>query len=466
MKYESCRMKKRTKGSVNQVVRLVVLLLAAMTLCSCAASVKTLTAERPLDEAFRSELKKEASIINIPIEASTDDLARALNKTVRKDLYKGSTGTRGLTAEVVRSGSIVVSASDNYIYVTLPLAMSLSYSVFESRAIPLTLKFRARAGITPDWKLHTDVSYVGLSEQLLDELGIGPVKIKPRSIIESFTQPVQKVLSDLLAQKVNELFPLKNEVVQVWNTAQKPVLLDRNYNAWLVLTPRALMLYPLYAQNNKVRVSVGVSTYAEMVVGPQPAPRPLLPLPELKQASAFDKTFRIALNADLPYKDLQAIASTLLLGKKFDADGKSIVIKGIDLYGNGDKLVIKLQTEGSLEGVFYLTARPVVNPQTNIFSVEDVDFDLQSQSMLLQSAAWMLHGTIRDTIHEKLNMNLNAQLEQTRQMAGKALARVPLAEHLYLKGDIKKLHFSDMIVQKERISIQVYTEGEAAVFFQ
>jgi hypothetical protein len=213
-------------------------------------------------------------------------------------------------------------------------------------------------------------------------------------------------------------------------------------------------------------LSVGISTFAELVVGPEPASQPPLPLPNLKPANTFDKTFRIALNTDLYYKDLRAIASTLLLNKRFESEGNSIVIKDLDLYGNGDKLVVKLQTEGSLDGVFYLTARPVFNPQTNIFSVEDVDFDMQTRSMLLRSGGWFLYGTIRSMIQEELNMNLNKQLEQARQLAGKALARVQLAEHVFLKGDIKKLRFNDMIVKKDKISIQVYTEGESAVYFQ
>jgi len=69
-------------------------------------------------------------------------------------------------------------------------------------------------------------------------------------------------------------------------------------------------------------------------------------------------------------------------------------------------------------------------------------------------------------IQEELNMNLTRQLEQTRRMAGKALARVQLAEHVFLKGDMKNLKFNDMIVLKDKISIQVYAEGESAVYFQ
>jgi len=449
----------------EHIAFLCVLILCTLTHIS-SAGADSISAEQPRGEAFRTVLKKEASTINIPIELTSDELARILSQTVRKDLYKGSTQSRGLSADLVRNGLIAVSASDNFMYVTLPITMTLSYGMFETPAIPLKLKFRVTASVSPDWRLHTQIFYQGLSDLAAEEIGIGPVKIKPRSIVEGITQPVQKMMSDMVEQKINEQFPLKVQAAKVWNTAQKPILLDKNYNAWLNLTPREIVLYPLYAQNNRIRLSVGISTFADMVVGPEPAHQPVPPLPNLKLVNAFDKTFRIALNTDLYYKDLRALAATKLLDKRFDSDGKSVLIKGFDLYGNGDKLVIKLETEGSLDGVIYLTARPVFNPQTSVFSVEDVDFDMQTQSLLLKSADWFLHGTIRSRIQEKLNMDLTQRLEESRQMAGKALARLQLAERVFLKCDMKNLKFNDVVVQEDKFSIQVYAEGESAILFQ
>ena len=453
-------------SSVNRALSLPVLLILAFTMSACSGVKPSLTAERPRDEGFRTVLKKEMSSLNVPIEASTDELGKTLNKAIRKELYKGSTRTRGLTADILRNGPIAVSAADNYLYFTLPITMSLSYGMFETPAIPLKLKFRAKAGITPDWKLKTEINYVGLSDLLAEEIGIGPLFIKPRSIVEGITQPVQQVLSDLANKKINEMFPLKSQIAKVWNAAQKPVLADRNANAWLILTPREIMLSPLSTRDNRARLSVGINSFAELVVGPEPAARPPLPLPNLKLVNTFDKNFRIALNADLFYKDILNIASPLLLDKEFDSDGKTIVITDLDLYGNGDKFVIKVATRGSLDGVFYLTGKPRFDPRTNIFSVEDVDFDMQTRSLLLQSADWFLHSMIKSRIQEKLNMDLTQRLEQSREMVRKALAQVQLADHILLKGTIKTLQLSDVLTQKDKISIQVWTEGESAVFFQ
>jgi hypothetical protein len=447
-----------------QTVSLVaLLLLAAPPFCPAASMPHE--DNRPGEEAFRTTLKRETSTLNIPIEMTSDELTKLLNQSVHKNLYKGSTTTRGLTADVIRNGPILATASDNYLYVTVPVAMSLCYGMFETPAIPLKLKFRATAGITPDWRLQTEVHYQGLSDLVSEHIGIGPLSIKPRSIVEGLVQPMQKMLSDMVTKKVNTLVPLRSQVTKAWNTAQKPILLDKNYGAWLILTPQEVMMFPLTAQNNRVRLSVGISTFAELVVGPEPASQPLLPLPNLKLVTSFDKTFRIALNTDIFYKDLRAAVAPLLLDKQFDSNGKSVIIKEFDLYGNGDKIVVKLETRGSLDGVFYLTAKPVFDPKTSIFSVDDVDFDIKTKDVLLNTADWFLHGVIRSTIQHKLNVNLSQQLERSRQMAGKALAHVRLAENMYLKCDINNLKLCDVVVQKDKISIQVYTEGESSTAF-
>jgi hypothetical protein len=230
-----------------------------------------------------------------------------------------------------------------------------------------------------------------------------------------------------------------------------------------MLSPREVLFYPFYARDKRVRLSLALKSFAELVVGPEPAPRKTVPLPDLKLVNDTDRLFRIALNTDLYYKDILRIASPLLLNKELGSDGKSVILKELDIYGNGDRLMIKVDTTGDLDGIFYLTCRPVFNPQTNMFSVEDVDFDMQSRSVLLQAADWFLHGTIRSRIQEKLNMDLTQRLAQARETAGRALARVNLADNVYLTGSVRDIRLNDVLVQKDRLSIQVYVEGETSV---
>lgn len=443
--------------------------LVFMTILFCVsvhAEVPSFAAERAQDQSFRPSLKKELSSLNIAIEASADDLGNTLSRMVPKDLYKGSTTTSGLSAEIIRNGPISTSVADNFIYLTLPVSVTLKSSFFQTPAITTKLRFKLSAWVTPDWKVNAEVYYLGLSDLLAEDIKIGPLSVKPRSIVEGVTQPVQRVVSDLIAKKLNEKFPLREQVSKVWIASQKPILLDKNYSAWLRMVPQEVLLDPLYARNNQVKLSAGIKSFADLVIGPEPPVRPLVPLPNLKLTNGMDKTFRISLNTDLFYKDIVAIASPLLLNKELGSDGKSIVLKEFDLYGNGDRLMVKATMTGSLDGTFLLTCRPTFNPLTNLFSVEDVEFDMENTSFMLRAANWFLHGAIRGIIQEKLNVDLSQRLEQAREMAGKALARVTFADNVFLTGSIKTMKLNDVMVQKDRVSIQVYAEGETAIVFR
>jgi hypothetical protein len=449
------------------------MVIVASALCACAGvrpaipvNGTTLAADRPGALPYRTALPKVSSNVNVTLEAATDDLARRLNLLVGAELYKGSTKITGLTTVISRSGPIVIGAANDYIHLTFPVAMTLNYGSFKAPSVPLTLKFRMGARITPDWKIAADVHYLGLSDLVTEKIGIGPLSIKPRSIVDGLTQPLQQVLSDLITKKINDTFSLKAQIAKAWQAAQKPVLLNKNFSTWLKITPRSVMLYPLYARDNLVKLSFGLETYSELAVGPEPAHAAATPLPALQQGRSGDHTFRIVFNTDLYYRDLLAIAKPLLLNRELGSDGRSVILHDLDIYGNGDRLVIRVVTSGSLEGTFYLTGKPSFDPASNVFTVTEVDFDMATQSLLLQSADWFLHGTIREIIREKLNVNLTQKLEEARETARKAMTQVRLTDQLTLNGSVKTVKFNDVLVQKEKLAIQVYTEGETTLLFR
>ena len=436
------------------------------TFCIRFAAGPALASEHPQSENFDVELKRAVSSMNVTFEASSQTLTTALNQMIGKDLYRGSTKTRGLTADIVRNGPITLTAADNCLYFAVPVIISLWYGGFQTPAVSSTLKFRLVPKITSDWRLHAEVTYMGLNDLFAEETGGGMLSVKPRSIIEGMTQPIQKAMSDLVSRKINEKYSLKTEIEKVWIAAQKPVLLDKDYRAWLKITPREVMLYPLCAAHDQVKLSLGLKSFAEVVVGPEPVAPPPVPLPDLKFGNNSDKSFRISLNTDIFYKDILAISAPLLLNRELGSDGKSIILKQLDIYRSGDKLAVKVEATGSYNGIFNLTCKPSFNPQTNVFSVEDVDFDMETQSVLLKSAAWLLHSRIRSIIRENINVNLTQRMRQVREMAQKAMDEVKLNDHILLKGHVKDVTLHDVVVQKDRISIQVYAEGETTIHFQ
>lgn len=449
---------------IVRTLSLIALTIALILIVSCSS--KPLIPERPQTITVRKPVQKELSYLNLPIEIKAEELAKILDGLVPQELFKGSTLTAGMSVAIKRKGAIVVTAADDYINFRIPTAATATYFMLNSPDIPLNLSFKTKISITPDWKYNAETHYTGFYNLVFEEIGVGSMSVKPRALVESALAPMQKMLSDLINRKLNEKISLKAQVEKAWLNLYNPILVDKNNSAWLKITPQEVMMFPLKAQNNLIQLSIGFKTYADVIVGPQPAAETAKPLPNLKLVNTMDKSFTLSVFADLYYSDLVKIATNTIINKELDAGGHKIRIVGLDIYGNGENLVIKTEMKGDVEGVFYLTGKPKFDKEKNFFSIEELEFDMMTKSALLGTADWLLHGTIRSIIASKLRIDLTQKLEEARLMASKAMEKQKIVERVFLKGTIKSLKINELYVGDDRISIQIYTDGETGILFQ
>jgi hypothetical protein len=401
------------------------------------------------------------SSVNLSVEASTADLAAIVNRSLPKGLYQGQGGL-GTSVTVIRTGPVAVTASDNFVYFTLPVQLTFSNAVFESYPLRAGLRFKAKMNVTPDWRIKTELYYTGLSDNLADTFKLGPLSLKPKSMVENIAQPVQRLLAPIIDAKVNDTVQLRAKIAPLWQSAFSPKLVSKEFSAWLKLTPEKIVMSPLLTANNKIRLFIGVITGAEITVGPKPAAAPVKALPPVQQLPAFDKSFHVQLAADIFFADLVTALNPVLLDKTF-GDDKKITIKNFNLKGEEGRLVVVLTTTGDFDGELTLFAKPVYNSQNNSLTFEDVDFDTKNAGWLISAGSWLFSCPIRSTIKTKLDSSVVEQVEKARLKASSALSSVQVAEHVALTGAVKSLSLGEATVLNDRLSVQVVAQGETSV---
>jgi len=266
----------------------------------------------------------------------------------------------------------------------------------------------------------------------------------------------------VLDDKINDAVQLRAKVAPVWNSAFSPVLVSREFSTWLRLSPERVYMTPLSAANNQIRLSIGLITGAELVVGPKPAAIPAGALPPVQLYSTFDKNFHIRLVADVFYADLVAALTPVLIDKTF-GDDKKVTVKSFSLKGDGDRLMVVLAVTGDFSGELTVLAKPVYHPENNSLTFEDVDFDTRNAGWLITTGSWLFGSTIRNTIKTKLDTAVVEQLEQARRKACAALSSVRLADHVQLTGVVKSLSLGQATVLHDRLSVHVIAQGESRV---
>lgn len=401
------------------------------------------------------------SSINLNIEASTADIAAIVSLSLPDELYKGH-GELGTSVTVYRTGPVVMTASDHFVFITLPVQLTLRYAVYESCPLRTALKFKARVDVTPDWRLKTELYYTGLSDHLADTFKLGPLNLKPKNTIESIILPIQKLLAPFIDAKINESVQLRAKIAPLWQNAFSPMLVSKEFNAWLRLTPDKIYMTPPTAVNNQIRLAIGIITGAEITVGPKPAAAPGKALPLLQRYQTFDKTFHLQLPVDIFYADLVTALTPVLIDKTF-GDDKKITVKSFNLKGEKDRLVVRLSATGDFEGELTLLAKPVYHAQNNSLTFENVDFDTKNAGWLISAGSRLLNGTIRSTIKTELDATVMEQLEKARLKASQALSSVQVAEHVILTGAVRSLSLGEATVLNDRLSIYVIARGELGV---
>ncbi len=389
------------------------------------------------------------SSVNLSIETSAADLSAIINQSLPKELYKGQ-GTMGTSVTVLRTGPAAVTANDNYLYLTLPVQLTLSYAMYESLPLKSELRFKAKINVLPDWRLQTQLYYTGLSDNMAESFKLGPLSLKPKSMVENISQPVQKLLAPIIDRKINDSFQLKAKVSPLWQHAFSPTLVNKDFNAWLKLTPDKIAMGPLMMANNRVRLSIGLITGAEITVGPKPVAAPAKALPPLLLLPSIDKSFNIQLASDIFFGDLANALKPVLLEKTF-GDDKKITIKGFNLKGDEGRLVVVLTATGDFDGELTVFAKPVYNPQSNSLTFENVDFDTRNAGWLIGAGSWLFSSSIRSTIKTKLDAAVVEQLESARLKACSALSSVQIADHVKLTGAIKSLFLGEAAVLNDRL---------------
>jgi hypothetical protein len=369
----------------------------------------------------------------------------------------------GTTVTVLRTGPVLVAAKDNFIFFWLPIQLTSQYAGYESYPIRTELRFKANVSVTKDWRLKTELYYTGLSDNFTDTFKLGPLSLKPRSMVENIVQPVQKFLAPHIDDKMNEAVQLRAKVTSLWNNAFSPVLVNKEFSTWLRLTPDRIYMSPVSTTNNQIRLSIGLITGAELTIGPKPASIPARALPPVQIFSALSRNFYIRLVADIFYADLVTALNPVLIDKTF-GDDKKITVKSFNLKGENDRLAVVLTATGDFNGELTLLAKPVYHPENNSLTFENIDFDTRNAGWLITTGGWLFSSTIRNTIKTKLDAAIVEQLEQARVKACAALSSVRLADHVQLNGAIKTLSLGEAtVLQKDRLSMHVIAQGESSM---
>jgi hypothetical protein len=453
------------------IFSLTIFLTFAFSACGTSQNAQTGQPPRPM-ESYEdpADVPPTASTVNIPIRLNAQEIERLLNNKMNGVIYEDNNlEDDGIMMKATKTQNINIQLNGFQMNYRVPLKIWVFKKVIGSRGFEaegeLALQFRTNVNIKPDWWMWTNTDLVGQEwiQNMAVKTGLGNIDVK--YIADIIINRSRQTLTMAIDKQITQNFQIRPQVEEAWNLMQKPVSITSSYGTWWVkLTPQSVEMAPFTTNGDMLISNIAVQSLAEVVAGvTQPNFRPNTALPMFRVGSAIANDFQVNLSTDIPLIEAETIAKSVAVGQVFNPGGKKIQVTDIQLFGQGDKIVVNTVFSGDYRGSLYLVGRPVFDATTNTVKLEDVDYDLNTKNFLLKSAKWLFDRKILNQIKESCVFPLDENVKGFQQMVNDQIREYKVNNNVAIKGWVEQIKVDDIRVLKDKFKIYVSSKGKMNV---
>ncbi len=415
-------------------------------------------------EQYEALFEERISVINIPVDISLRELERSLNQQLKGVLYEDKDLLDGdnMRIRAEKRQDIRLGIDSQLIKYRVPLDLWIQYDLGISKVEAegeLSIDFKTAFAIGPDWNIKTVTEVVRHEWLRKPRLKVGVVNLPIGFIADLVLQNSRKTITRNIDALVKEQFNLREMVGEAWSKMYQPILASEEYNAWLTINPQAIGMTPLDMKGDRIRGTIFVEGKPRVKIGRPPENIRPQPLPYLQSRPQAEEGFTIHINTEISYEEAERIAKSQLLGETFTQGKRSVKIEDIELYGQGDKIVVNTVLSGSFDGNIYLVGKPLFNPNKNTIDIESLDYDLGTRNFLLKSAGWLLKSTIKNKIEDNMNFLLDYNLKGMQAQLQEQLQEYKITEDVILIGELKELAIQNAYLAPEAIIVDLALSG-------
>ena len=480
---------------------LVLTILFGFTVSGCA-SIKAPVPDQ-LPEAAKPKLV--SSTIRIPIKIERESIREKFEEAIPTTFSGSGHGSESVNVGPFHAGvsynthfnvsraAINLGLAGNSISVSTTANGSGGVVVPHQGLIPhtsVTATVQANVGasskidISKDWKIHAKTTPIlnitsatipvgfNVSIPVLGHHHIG-FNVSVRDLMDNRIRPRANDAANQVTAALNAI-DVRSPVEKVWRQLGKPIQISKSKSGWISVKPTGLY-YSGFANNGAdVSAVIGMDALIEGVYGAKPSNINIGALPPLNTTSPTSSGIGINLPISANYRDLRESLNKAIVGRIYETDkGIKIEVKGADLYGNGEKVVLMLDVKAQLPGKWFSTSgriyfigQPVFDKGNKRLSIQKFDYDLKTKNYLVKAANWLLHKNLRESIANELSWDLTTQIADAKTKANASLANVFLGNGVRLKGSISKMEVKGVYPSSSGIQIGAVFKGDASILLE
>lgn len=320
-------------------------------------------------------------------------------------------------------------------------------------ATPLTL--------TPSWHLRSAMEVARLEPASSDATDRCRVSILNYDVTDRVVDAARKGLVSHLPdidRKVGEI-DLTPRARRWWAQLNRPVRLAEG--VWLLLQPRQLRAGRVTGEGHVLTVRAGLDAAPRVVTGPEPRPRvpPLPPLGREESASGF----RVVIDGNVDYATASRALTAALRGRTVTRAGRSATVQSVTASPvAAGRLALAVAFTGDASGTLWFVGTPRYDARRGQIVVPDLDYDLETDSDLINTFAWLRSDELLAAFRERAQVPVAPVVERGRELLTRGLNRT-IGDALTLSATVDSVTVQGLYVTIPGLVVRAGAYGRARV---
>ena len=454
------------------IFSILVIITVIFTFASCS-TVKKIEALKPVpSDDSPMVYKTKTSFIAMPVEITLSDIQKQLNNNLKGLIYEDDDIEDDNTKmKIWKTDAIVLEEKNNVIISQIPLKIlvTIKYGteflgLNDTKSIYLNgvVTLKSKTHLT-NWKLTTSSTIEKFEWNESPSIIIAG-KVTPVTYIINPTLSIFKSeIAKQIDSAIDDTCDFKPLVLDALEKISSPFLVNDSYETWFKLQPIELYDTAATLKDSKITLQMGLKCNMQTMVGKQPVSTFHKERISLKPVSRMPERISASIAAVSTYKSASNIITKNFQGETFTSGSRAVTVQKVDLWHKDGKLIIALDLTGSLNGTIYLSGIPNYNSLTKEIYFDDLQYVLNTKSVLLKSANWLAQGTILKKIKENCRYSIYDNLEEGKKNMLPYLNNYSPRRGVFINGTLDDFIFEKIELTDKAIIAFITTSGKMKI---
>jgi hypothetical protein len=344
-----------------------------------------------------------------------------------------------------------------------PLAPTISAGCgFGAEKPRIIVELATPLGLTADWHLVSHARIVSVEPASAAPRDHCDVSVLHKDVT---TQVVGAARAGLAGQlnaidgKVGKV-DLTSHATEWWGMLRTPIRLADG--VWLLLAPEKLRAGKVSGRSKILVVPVSLDARPRIVTATSEPIEPPRSLPPLGRDSASDG-YHIVIDGIVDYATAAREITSAIGGRSLEESGHSITVHDVGVMPlTKGRVALAITFTGSAAGQIRLIGTPLYDRTNQVLLFPDLDFDLDTDSKVLQTYSWLRTGSMRKELRKRSRIPVAPALDKGRSLLLDGLNR-KIGDAVTLSATVDSVAVRSVFVTRDGLVVRAEAKGHAGV---